>query len=159
MKNVQFFSALLITVMLQGCAKIAVPIQQALSNFTRCEYRLEYRFPLAQVANPLADFSVMNAGGTVTPIMDSCAETNASAPSVLLSEHSIQRAASILNVSVGTENVMSLKVNSNQLSGNLADTCRNGNRAIHIIESGSISSSPKEMRLIISSRVVLSSCP
>jgi hypothetical protein len=150
---------LVLLVLAAGCSKIQVPIQQALSNITLCEEKVEYRFSLGAVSNPLANFSASTVGGTVTKISGDCGPGSTTSSSILLSEHSIVRAASDLTIKVGTESILSLKISSNSLSGQVPDSCREGNRAIHSIESGVISSSPKEIKLTIASKIVASSCP
>jgi hypothetical protein len=144
---------------LNGCAKLEGPIQQALSNITRCEYGMEYTFPLPSVTNPLANFSATSIGGTARPLAATCDLSGGGAVTNLLPEHSITRSSSDLSIKIGTETVMALKLNANQLSGTLADTCNGGNRAIHTISSGVVNSNPKEVKVTISTKVVMSSCP
>ena len=144
---------------LSGCAKLSVPIQQALSNITLCETKTEYKFSIPSVTNPLANFTASSIGGTATPLASSCDTPGGGTAATLLPEHSVTRSSSDLSIKIGTETVMALKINANQLSGTLSDTCKEGNRAIHTIDSGVVSSNPKEVKVTISTKVVLSSCP
>jgi|GEM_PF-4191866 len=145
--------------LLAGCARIEEPIQTALSAITRCEEKTEYRFALSSVSNPLANFSATLVGGTSSRISGTCEPATPPATSTLVPEHSITRSSSDLTVKVGTESVLALKISGTSLSGTIQDSCKNGNRAVHTIESGVISSSPKEMRITVATRVDLRSCP
>ena len=144
---------------LSSCAKLSVPIQQALSNINRCDYGMEYTFPLPSVTNPLTNFSATSVGGTARPIASTCNLLGGGTTATMVPEHSITRSSTDLSIKIGTETVMALKINANQLSGTLADTCNEGNRAIHTISSGVVNSNPKEVKVTISTKVVLSSCP
>jgi hypothetical protein len=144
---------------LGGCAKLAIPLNQALSNLVGCETRLEYRFPITQVTDTATNFMAVSTGGTVTRLTDTCTDLEIAGPSTLPPEHSLIRSTSDLTVKAGTETVMALKISSGQLSGSLPETCRNGKKAIHTLESGVISASPKEVRITVATKVLTASCP
>jgi hypothetical protein len=148
--------------LMSSCSKLPNPaglIDEAISSFSLCDSKTEYRFNLSSVSNPLATFTASSIGGTSTVISSTCGTSTAGDQAQLPAEHEITRTDPDLKVKVGTAEILSLKISSNALSGTLSDSCKEGKRAIHTLESGQISGSPKELKLTVTTRIALTPCP